>query len=149
MGAPLGNHNHMKHNGVHTRLYNIWKTMRQRCFNKNNQKYEYYGGKGVSICAEWNDFSNFREWAISNGYNEDLTLDRIDVNGNYEPANCRWVTHQIQANNKSNNKIIVYNSKQMTMADFCREYNLNYRLFSKYLIKGLSISDAMVKSTKR
>ena len=148
MGAPLGNNNHKKHGCANTRLYNIWKTMRQRCFNKNNVKYQNYGGRGISICEEWNDFLSFKEWAINNGYSEVLTIDRIDVNGNYEPSNCRWVTLEMQANNKSNNKIIVYNSMQMTMADFCRKYNLKYKMFSKYLTKGISVIDAMVKAKK-
>lgn len=146
MGAPLGNNNHKKHGCANTRLYNIWKTMCQRCFNKNNAKYQNYGGRGISICEEWNDFLSFKEWAINNGYSEVLTIDRIDVNGNYEPSNCRWVTLEMQANNKSNNKIIVYNSMQMTMADFCRKYNLKYKMFSKYLAKGISVIDAMVKA---
>ena len=91
---------------------------------------------------------SYKEWAINNGYSEVLTIDRIDVNGNYEPSNCRWVTLEMQANNKSNNKIIVYNSMQMTMADFCRKYNLKYKMFSKYLAKGISVIDAMVKAKK-
>ena len=86
------------------RLYNVWVGMRERCNNPNNTSYENYGGRGISVCDEWNDFESFYEWAISNGYDKeakrgDCTLDRIDVNGNYEPSNCRWVDMFVQNRN--------------------------------------------------
>jgi hypothetical protein len=78
-----------------TRLYNIWQAMKQRCTNPNSKDYKWYGGKGVSVCMAWlSDFLNFRAWAVSHGYAHNLEIDRIDSNGNYEPGNCRWVTHK-------------------------------------------------------
>lgn len=82
----------IKHGSRETRLYNIWIGMRKRCNNPNHKFYKYYGGKGVSVCSEWEDFGKFKEWALSNGYKEHLTIDRIDSNKDYCPANCQWIT---------------------------------------------------------
>ena len=97
----------IKHGFSHKeRLYNTWKCMRQRCNNPNNTSYEHYGGRGISICDEWNDYVNFRNWAYANGYDDTLSIDRINNDGNYEPSNCRWVNNEIQTNNQSRNRII-------------------------------------------
>jgi hypothetical protein len=74
--------------------------MLQRCENPNNTAYKNYGARGISVCDEWHDYPTFKEWAMENGYSEELTLDRIDVNGNYEPSNCRWTTHSVQMSNR-------------------------------------------------
>lgn len=90
-----------KHGQTKTKLYYVWNSMRSRCSNPNIDNYHNYGGRGISVCKEWAEkFEPFYEWAITNGYKEGLTIDRIDVNGNYEPSNCRWSTYKEQAANK-------------------------------------------------
>lgn len=83
-----------------TRLYKIWCQMKQRCNNSNNTAYHRYGGRGIIVCDEWaNDFMIFYDWSLCNGYSNDLSIDRIDNDGNYEPSNCRWATTKIQQRN--------------------------------------------------
>lgn len=94
------------HGESHSRLHMVWQGMNQRCTNPNRKHYKHYGGRGIKVCEEWrNSFEAFREWALSNGYRPDAargecTLDRIDVNGNYCPENCRWITNAEQQRNK-------------------------------------------------
>lgn len=92
-----------KHGKRNTRLFRIWASMKNRCLNKNNPKYKNYGGRGIKICDEWLiDFMSFYKWSIENGYKDDLTLDRRNVNFDYCPENCRWLTLQQQNWNKQN-----------------------------------------------
>lgn len=91
----------IKHGMSKERLYKILLCMKDRCYNKNHQSYIHYGGKGVSICKEWENYSCFKDWALKNGYNGNLSIDRIDVNGNYEPNNCRWVNQSVQTRNSA------------------------------------------------
>lgn len=86
----------IKHDMSHTKLYEKWKDMKQRCLNPNNGNYKYYGARGITICDEWLKFENFAKWALENGYSEKLSIDRIDNDGNYEPLNCRFTTMSIQ-----------------------------------------------------
>lgn len=114
-----------KHNKRYTRIYEVWKSMKKRCFNPNCKNYEDYGGRGIIVCDEWkNDFQTFYDWSMANGYADDLTIDRQDVNGNYEPSNCRWVTRIVQANNKRNNLLFVYNGETHTVAEWSRLLNI-------------------------
>lgn len=93
------------------RMHNSWSAMLNRCEHTNNKNYDLYGGRGIKVCDEWHKWEVFRDWALNNGYQDGLTIDRIDGDGNYEPSNCRWVTMDIQANNKSNNKYITYQGR--------------------------------------
>ena len=93
------------HGKYHTRLHGVWNCMKQRCNNPNNQKYKDYGGRGIKVCEEWlHDFQSFYDWAMSNGYADGLSIDRKDVNGDYEPSNCRWATMKEQRHNRRDSK---------------------------------------------
>lgn len=109
---------HKKHGNTNTRLFGIWQRMKQRCYNPNADRYDLYGGRSIKVCPEWlNSFVAFRDWALSNGYNDTLSIDRIDVNGNYEPNNCRWVNMKTQCRNRRSNTFIEYQGEKITLAE--------------------------------
>ena len=111
-----------------------YKGMMSRCYNKNSWNYKWYGGKGITVCDEWrNDFLNFRDWALENGYSKELTLDRIDGEKDYCPENCRWITWERQQNNKSNNHIVIVNGEQYSMSDASKKLNVNYFALRSHL----------------
>jgi hypothetical protein len=113
-----------------SKLYTTWMNIKQRCYNPNRPDYKYYGRKGIGMCEEWrNSFQSLSDWARSNGYEEALTIDRIDANDDYKPSNCRWVTMNAQANNKGNNHLLTYNGKTQTIAQWARDIG-----FSPYTI---------------
>lgn len=105
-------------------LYKKWASMKNRCQNKNAKNYNDYGGRGIRICNEWLEFWSFREWAYKNGYCEGLSIERINVNGNYEPSNCKWVMLEEQARNKRRSVIIEYGGKKQTAAEWARELGI-------------------------
>ena len=101
--------------------------MKNRCYNKNDSHYPRWGGRGIQICSEWLfDFDNFREWALYNGYADNLTIDRINNDGNYCPDNCRWVTVAEQNNNQRTNRLITYNGKTQNLKQWSKELHINY-----------------------
>jgi len=123
-------------------LYGKWSSMKARCNNRKDPGYKYYGKRNIKYFEDWEDFIPFYEWAIKNGYKKGLTLDRINNDGNYEPNNCRFTDHKTQANNKSNNINILYENKNYTIKEFCKEFNIpsNYiRSISYYLSINKSI----------
>ena len=137
------------HGDSKTKLYMIWSDMRKRCSNKNHHAYKYYGEKGVKVDKEWNSsFITFKEWSLNNGYAIGLSIDRIDVNGNYEPSNCRWVTHKAQMNNTTRNNNILYNGKTQSLTDWCEELNLPYSRM-RYRLKKIKMSPEEAFTTPR
>lgn len=141
MGSSNPNY---KHGLKNTRLFSIWSGMKTRCYNSNSPQFKNYGARGIKICDEWlTDFMNFYNWSMSNGYSDNLTLDRIDVNGNYEPNNCRWVTSKVQANNRRTNKLIEYNGEIKTLMEWCEYHGINYKTVRDRLKRGWAIDKAL------
>lgn len=103
-----------------TRIYRIWVNMKTRCHNPNTAEYHRYGGRGITVCAEWAKFENFYR-DMAQGYSDDLTLDRIDNDGNYEPSNCRWATMQEQMVSRSTSKLITIGNRTQTLTQWIRE----------------------------
>ena len=134
----------------HTRIYGIWWGMLSRCLDVKNTVYKYYGGRGITVCNEWIlDFKIFYDWAINNGYKEDLEIDRIDTNGHYEPQNCRWVTHSENLKNRrkfkrpKQQKKITYNGITKSMEEWAKELDITPQAIYKRLLRGWSIKDAL------
>lgn len=134
----------MTHGKSDTKLYLVWREMITRTENQNAERYGIYGGRGISICGEWhNDFQLFYDWAIQNGYKEGLTIDRIDVNGNYEPDNCRWITPYEQSRNLRKNVRITYSGKTMILKDWAKEIGIDYHtLWQRIRKSGWTVEEA-------
>lgn len=127
------------HDYSRTRLYGIYRNMRSRCENPNAGKFKDYGGRGIKICDEWaGSFKTFANWASANGYKENLTIDRIDNNGNYEPSNCRWVDNFVQQNNTRANRLITCNGLTLTARGWDRHLGVNIGFIQNRLSKGFT-----------
>ena len=131
----------IKHGKTGTRLFNIWQNIRSRCLCTTNPYFQYYGGKGIKICDEWkDDFNSFYDWAMRNGYEENLTIERIDVNGNYKPSNCKWATWVEQSLNKNDTHFLEYKGVKKPLTVWAREKGINpstllYRLKRGWIVE--------------
>lgn len=141
-----------------SRLYNVWKGIRGRCNNPNNKSYKNYGGRGIKLCDEWDDYENFHDWAYDNGYDEsakhgECTIERIDVNGDYCPENCRWATNKEQSSNKRNNHLITLDGVVHTLSQWCEIYDIKQSTVRQRLKNGWTEKDALTirpySSTRR
>lgn len=122
-----------KHKTQNKRLYYIWYSMKHRCCNPKDERYSRYGGRGITICNEWLNFDNFAKWALSNGYENNLSIDRINNNGNYEPSNCRWTNNKQQCRNRRTNIKTQYNGKEMTLIEISEITNIPHKtLIDRY-----------------
>ncbi len=128
-----------------SRLHRIWANMKARCKNPQNDRFHDYGGRGIKVCDEWNDYLTFKEWAMSNGYADDLTIDRIDVNGNYEPSNCRWVDRLTQQNNMRTNTTLVYKGESHTLAEWSKIFNIPYHTLVTRYTRGWTVERLFTK----
>lgn len=127
-----------KHGKSNSRIYMCWHDMKKRCYDKNNKRYKNYGGRGISVCGDWlgeNGFQNFFDWAMANGYTDELTIDRIDVNGNYCPENCRWITRKEQARNRTKSRIIEYNGEKKCLKEWSEILGVPYSRLSDRIVK--------------
>lgn len=124
-----------KHGLYNTRLYSIWQNMKARCSNPNNPKFHIYGGKGITICKEWLSIENFYSWSMSNGYNEKLTIDRINSSLSYSPENCRWASHKEQNRNISSNVTYTHNGRTQILSDWAFELNISANALKKRIRK--------------
>lgn len=123
---------HQTHHLSKHPLYNVWYHMKRRCYDPKHPFYKNYGARGISICDEWHDFENFYKWAMDNGYEKGLSIDRIDNDGEYSPENCRLVKMDVQANNRSSCRMFTYNGKTQNLMQWCKELGLNYkRVYSR------------------
>ena len=135
------------HRESKSRLYKIWANMKSRCFTESTNEYENYGGRGITVCDEWvNSYIEFKNWAINNGYADNLTIERIDVDGNYCPENCKWITKSQQANNTTKSRFITYKDETHTLAEWSKilgikSHTLAYRLD----VCKMSIEDAFTR----
>lgn len=142
-----------KHGLTNHKLYGIHQSILQRCYNENDQAYVNYGRRGIKVCQEWSDsesgFMNFFEWSTNNGYGENLSIDRIDVNGNYEPSNCRWASDKTQANNKRSSVYITIDNETKTMAEWSEFSGISKDLIRKRLNKGFSPDEILAPPMKK
>lgn len=144
-----------KHRMYKQRIYKTWRNMKSRCNNPKASKYHLYGGKGIKVCDEWqNDFLSFYNWAIENGYTDDLTIDRINPNGDYEPSNCRWATYKEQNSHLSGNapkifkeKIIEYNERRLNITQWAKLININPKTLHARYERGWSV-ERMLETPK-
>ena len=138
-----------------TKLYKIWQNMKKRCYNEYSTHYQNYGGRGIKVCNEWlDDFMNFYNWAMANGYKEpkkshDITIDRINNNGNYEPSNCRWVDMKIQTNNRRHNHLITYKNETHTMSEWCDITGITKGALEYRLSAGWNIEKALTTPVRK
>lgn len=136
----------IKHGDSKSRLHYIWNNMKQRCYNKNDNAYKHYGGRGIKVCNEWkNDYVKFRDWALENGYKDNLEIDRIDNDGNYEPDNCKWSTRKEQNRNTRQNKIITYKGETHCLTEWAEILGVDAGRLSYRLGYGWSVERAFTE----
>lgn len=134
----------MTHGESGTRLYNIWCAIKRRCYNRNTKEYPRYGGRGISMCEEWrNSYESFMQWAFDNGYNQGLTIDRIDNDGDYSADNCRFVTMQEQCNNRSSNRLYTYNGETHNVTEWSNIVGVSAKTIFSRLYNGWSFERAI------
>ena len=127
----------------YARIYTTWLNMRNRCNNPKSEHYSRYGGRGIKVCPEWDSFDEFEKWAYESGYNDTLTIDRVNNDKGYSPDNCRWATPKQQANNRKSSVYVEYNGEKHTYAEWADIAGINYKVFMTRVYRGYSLEDCM------
>lgn len=138
-----------KHGMSKSKLHRVWRTMKSRCYNTRNEKYNRYGGRGITVCGEWLEFEPFMQWAFENGYADGLTIERIDNDKPYCPENCRWATNKEQANNKSTSHFLTYNGETHTIAEWAEIVGMKRDTLKRRIYYGWSIEKALTEPVKQ
>jgi hypothetical protein len=134
-----------KHGQTQTRLYRIWVGIKNRVFNNNERSYVDYGGRGISICDSWKDnFEEFQDWSLRNGYQDTLSIERKDNNGNYCPENCKWATDLEQAKNKRSNRVVTIGEETLHLQEWCRRYKIKHNTVCQRVTYGWTYEEAIV-----
>lgn len=142
-----------KHGGSYDALYDVWVQMRRRCHNPKSSAYSYYGGRGISVCEEWRDegtgYISFRAWALQNGYTKGLTIERVDVNGNYCPENCKWIPKARQSDNTRRTIWIEYNGEKHNLKQWSRILGMSDETIRYRYHRGLPVEEVLKKGHLR
>lgn len=161
--ATIGNYDILDHdvntlikriemNNEDRHIRNIWRTMLDRCRNPNNKSYSLYGERGITVCVEWHHLKNFKTWCYENGYKIGLTIDRINSDGNYEPANCRIATQKTQQRNRRNNHVLTdpFDGERLCMTAIAEKYNMTISCLSNRInAKKMNLEDALTKPVRK
>lgn len=150
LNSEIASERFSTHRLSESRLHKTWSDMKKRCYNPNSKSFPAYGGRGIEMCEEWkDDFQSFYNWAMAHGYADDLTIDRIDVNGNYSPENCRWVDKLTQANNCRTNHYLTFNGKTQSIAAWARELGVSDSLIRQRIVTlGWSVERALTEPSR-
>lgn len=138
------------HGMSNSRLYQIWRNMKNRCYNPNVDRYDRYGGRGITICDEWKDnFQAFYEWSMNNGYSDGLSIDRINVNGDYAPDNCHWITMPEQADNKCNSRLFEFNGSAHTVSEWAKITGISRDVIWNRIKRGWNIDRVLSQPVRK
>lgn len=152
-GCKWGEYQRMsriQHGDSHMRLHNTWSGIRARCYCKTDYHYQWYGARGIRMNDAWkDDYAAFKEWALDNGYSPELSLDRIDNNGNYTPDNCRWTTQKAQSNNTRRNRMITAFGETLTLAQWAEKSGIPYHTLKRRIYLGWTPEDALTRDIRQ
>ncbi len=144
LASEIARNNHITHGDSSSALYDVWRGMKTRCLNAENVAYSNYGGRGIKLCEDWeNSYESFMNWSMENGYQNGMSIDRIDNDGGYNPQNCRWTSSKEQANSRRTNRVIEYNGESHTLTQWAEILHINPKTLFSRIYSGWSIDRAL------